>query len=73
MTTPRYESGFIIGNHPDGSTRYEAFLRPYSEDWYDLYPAATWWEAMAKGMAIAAERPDCAFVGGLGKAADGPR
>lgn len=73
MSAPRYEAGWIVGAGPDGSRRYEAFLRPYSEDWYDLFSAATWWEALAKGMALARDNEDCAFDGRIGEALYEPR
>lgn len=65
--TPRYESGWMANfedGQPDG---YVAFLRPYSEDWYDLYRRPNWWEALATAVEISQTTPDCEYVGGPGQ------
>ncbi|MBX7460810.1 hypothetical protein [Qipengyuania huizhouensis] len=61
---PRYEAGWFQNIENDEPAGYVAFLRPYSEDWYDLYRRATWWEAMAAALEIADRMPDCKYVGG---------
>ena len=64
---PRYEAGWMQNIEDDKPAGYVAFLRPYSEDWYDLYRRATWWEALAAALEITASTHDCQFVGGPGQ------
>lgn len=67
---PRFETGWAI-MHGDTTTgeaeQVYAFLRPYSEDWYDLIACRTWWEATALAIAIQQRTPDCEFIGELGR------
>ncbi len=67
---PRFESGWCTmhGDTPTGQPgQVYAFLRPYSEDWYDFIPCQSWWEATAVAINLAERTPDCEFVGELGK------
>lgn len=67
---PRYETGWTImyGDTPTGEPeQVYAFLRPYSEDWYDLIACRNWWEATAVAIAIQQRTPDCEFIGELGR------
>ncbi|HKX78231.1 MAG TPA: hypothetical protein VJM34_06920 [Novosphingobium sp.] len=60
---PRFETGWMPSTDPGRGHRFVAFLRPYSEDWYDLYQFPTWWAAQAYALSIADRVPDCAYVG----------
>lgn len=63
--TSRYRAGWwIVTNDQTGERRAEAYVMPRTDDWADIYSAVTWWDAMAKAIALADELPDCAYVGG---------
>lgn len=62
--TPRYEAGWMLAYGSSEDLQPTAFLRPYDEDWYDLYEFKNWWDALAKAMSLASEVPDCRYIGG---------
>ena len=62
--SPRYESGWMIDG-PRENGNYASFLRPWSEDWYDLYPHTTWWDALAHALCLSQTTADCEFIGGV--------
>jgi hypothetical protein len=65
----RYSSGWWLStNDQTGEVKAEAWFAPESRDWYDIYPARTWWDALAKALALAAAHDDCEFSGGPGDA-----
>jgi hypothetical protein len=45
-------------------TGYEAYRRDDDADWYDLYPAPTWWDALNIALGLAATVPGCQFEDG---------
>lgn len=61
----RYRAGWWIATDDGtGERRPEAYLMPRSNDWIDIYPAGSWWEAMAKAIDLTASTPDCFYAGG---------
>lgn len=62
---PRYRTGWWIAtNDQTGDTHPEAWVMPASDDWVDVYPALTWWQAMATAIRLSDELLDCKYVGG---------
>ncbi len=62
---PRFRSGWwIAANEQTGESRPEAYLMPASDDWADIYPAPTWWQAMATALRLSRDLPDCEYMGG---------
>lgn len=63
---PRYEAGWMARHEGGECVGYTAFLRPYSEDWYDVEHFARWWDALACAVDLARVTPDCLYIGGPG-------
>ena len=64
ISEARFECGWMRNYLDDRPAGYMAFLRPYSENWYELRPCDTWWEALAVALEIEGTQPNCTFVGG---------
>ncbi|RYD65971.1 MAG: hypothetical protein EOP84_31480 [Verrucomicrobiaceae bacterium] len=45
-------------------TGFEAYRRNDDADWFDLYPALTWWGALLNALNLAATIPGCRFEHG---------
>lgn len=63
---PDFETGwspYIEDGEPAG---YVAFLRPWHENWYDLYHFWNWVDAISCALALTNTRPGCVYVGGPG-------
>jgi len=45
------------------AAHFEAYRRDDDADWFDLYPAQTWWAALNTALKLAASIPGCRFEG----------
>lgn len=61
-------SGWWTMHHADGTAEYQAYLRPWHEDWFDTFPAKSFWHAIAIAMEIGKATPGCVFEGRYGDA-----
>lgn len=61
---PEFETGwrpYVEDGKPAG---FVAFLRPWHENWYDLYHFDNWVEAISRAVSLTKTRPNCLYVGG---------
>lgn len=63
---PRFEAGWMPCKDDVRGTSFAAFLRPASQDWYEMFHLPTWWEAQKHAQEIADRIGDCEFIGGPG-------
>lgn len=61
---PRFEAGWMSYTDDLHGAGFVAFLRPWSENWYEMFHFPTWWAAQKHALDLAQRVADCEYIGG---------